>query len=158
MARAAPSLNALTASQLEALPMLGPEKARLWVEWRALHGPCTSLDDLLALPGIGPATVAALRGVATCAPAEPPVEEAPAAASASRRVLTAQPVDVNTADAALLATLPGITPGRAAAIVANREQVGPFASCDDLVRVDGIGEATVANLRTGDLPALCVAR
>lgn len=137
--------------------MFGPEKAHLWAEWRARNGPCTHLEDLLAVPGFGPATVAALRGAATCAPAEPPAEGTPTD-DAHPRVLAPAPIDVNLASAAELTRLPGITPGRAAAIVANREQVGPFGSCDELVRVPGIGEATVANLRTDGRAPLCVAR
>ena len=150
------SLNDATAEQLDALPLMGPEKVRLWLDWRSANGPCATLDDLLFVPGFGAATVAALRGVATCAPAEGPPPEAPA--EVRPRVLAPRTVDLNTASAEVLVTLPGITPGRAAAIVANREQVGPFATCEDLVRVPGIGPATVANLRTGTEPVICVAR
>jgi competence ComEA-like helix-hairpin-helix protein len=155
-ATAGPSLNDATAEALEGLPMVGPEKARLWVEWRAAHGPCERLEDLVEVPGFGPATVAALRGIATCAPAPPGEDALPVAPRA--RVLTPVPVDVNVASAAELTALPGITPGRAAAIVALRERSGPFASCEDLVLVPGIGEGTVANLRTGPHPPICVAR
>lgn len=56
------------------------------------------------------------------------------------------PINVNTADAALLAELPGIGEVKAAAIVEDRQANGPYASADDLVRVSGIGEGTVANL------------
>jgi competence protein ComEA len=152
---AAPSLNAMTVEELDALPMLGPEKAHRLVDWRQAHGPCGSLDDLLAIPGFGPATVAALRGVATCAEAPAP-ESAPDAPHPN--VLSVEVVDLNTATAERLTHLPGITPGRAAAIVANREQAGPFESCEDLARVPGIGPATVTNLRTGDRPGICAAR
>lgn len=56
------------------------------------------------------------------------------------------PVDVNTADAVTLETLPGIGPTTAAAIVAERERHGPFTSVGDLERVAGIGPAKVAAL------------
>ena len=52
-------------------------------------------------------------------------------------------IDVNTADAATLETLPGVGPAIAQAIVSSR----PFASVDDLTRVPGIGEARLAELR-----------
>jgi competence protein ComEA len=57
------------------------------------------------------------------------------------------PVNVNTATAAELETLPGVGPATAAAIVDERTRNGPFASIDDLERVPGIGPAKLAALR-----------
>jgi competence protein ComEA len=57
------------------------------------------------------------------------------------------PVNVNTASQAQLEELPGIGPTLAAAIVAEREQNGPFRSPDDLTRVHGIGDGRLAQLR-----------
>ncbi len=57
------------------------------------------------------------------------------------------PVDLNTADAGLLETLPGVGPATAAAIVDHRERNGPFTSVDGLLEVRGIGEAKLAALR-----------
>lgn len=54
------------------------------------------------------------------------------------------PIDLNTASAAQLDSLPGIGPATAAAIVDDRERHGPFASVDDLQRVPGIGPAKLA--------------
>ncbi len=56
-------------------------------------------------------------------------------------------VNVNTADAVELQRLPGVGEATAAAIIAEREAGGPFASVDDLVRVDGIGEKKLAKMR-----------
>lgn len=56
-------------------------------------------------------------------------------------------VDVNAADSAALEALPGIGPSKAAAIIAYREQNGPFKTIDDLDKVEGIGPSTLANLR-----------
>jgi competence protein ComEA len=47
-------------------------------------------------------------------------------------------VDINTADAETLATVPGIGGGLAERIVAFRDQNGPFASVDELLDVAGI--------------------
>jgi competence protein ComEA len=57
-----------------------------------------------------------------------------------------EPINVNSADAALLAELPGIGETRAAAIVEDREANGPYESAEELTRVSGIGEATVEGL------------
>jgi competence protein ComEA len=56
-------------------------------------------------------------------------------------------VDLNTATAEELDTLPGIGPATAAAILAYREQHGRFASVDELLEVRGIGEAKLEQLR-----------
>lgn len=47
-------------------------------------------------------------------------------------------VNINTADAAQLCTLPGIGESRAADIVAYREKYGMFESCEDIMKVSGI--------------------
>jgi len=57
------------------------------------------------------------------------------------------PININTADAALLEELPGVGPSRAAAIIQERETNGEFTSADDLTRVSGIGDATVEGLK-----------
>ena len=56
-------------------------------------------------------------------------------------------VNLNTATARELETLPGIGEKRAQAIVAWREEHGPFRSVDELVQVSGIGEKLLAGLR-----------
>jgi competence protein ComEA len=59
----------------------------------------------------------------------------------------AGPIDLNTATAEQLDTLPGIGPATAAAIVEHRERTGPFASVDALLDVRGIGPAKLDALR-----------
>lgn len=60
----------------------------------------------------------------------------------------AEPVDINSASAAEIATaLNGVGLKKAEAIVAYREQNGPFRSADELVNVKGIGLATVEKNR-----------
>lgn len=55
-------------------------------------------------------------------------------------------VNVNTADAAELALLPGIGPITARKIVAFRQAHGPFAGFEKLKAVHGLGDKTVARL------------
>lgn len=55
-------------------------------------------------------------------------------------------VNLNTADQALLETLPGVGPVTATAILDWRTEHGGFSSVDELLEVDGIGEATLADL------------
>lgn len=56
-------------------------------------------------------------------------------------------VNVNRATEAELQTLSGIGPAKAAAIIQDREENGPFKTVDDLTRVSGIGDKTLANIR-----------
>jgi competence protein ComEA len=60
----------------------------------------------------------------------------------------ATPVNINTADAETIAkSLSGIGLTKAKAIVAFREEHGPFKSADDLTQVKGIGQATLEKNR-----------
>lgn len=56
-------------------------------------------------------------------------------------------VNLNTADAAMLDSLPGIGPAIAARILAWRDDNGPFRSVDELLAVSGIGEKTLDGFR-----------
>lgn len=56
-------------------------------------------------------------------------------------------IDLNTADAAALESLPGVGPVTASSILAWRAANGSFSGVDQLVEVDGIGPATLARLR-----------
>lgn len=56
-------------------------------------------------------------------------------------------VNLNTADAATLETLPRVGPALAARILAWREANGRFTSVEDLLGVSGIGEKTFAGLK-----------
>jgi competence protein ComEA len=54
----------------------------------------------------------------------------------------AGPIDINTATAQQLSeALTGVGPSKAAAIVAYREEHGPFRSVADLAKVKGVGES-----------------
>lgn len=55
-------------------------------------------------------------------------------------------VDLNSATAAELETLPGVGPSKAQAIIAHRE-VEPFKSTEELVEVKGIGDKLYAQLK-----------
>ena len=59
------NINTAGASELEALPGIGPALAARIVEYRDGHGPFASVDDLTDVPGIGPAKLEALRSQAT---------------------------------------------------------------------------------------------
>lgn len=70
----------------------------------------------------------------------PPAAATPAASGSC-------PVNINTADAGGMKTMPGIGDTKAAAIVAYRNDHGAFKACSELDNVSGIGAATLSGLQ-----------
>jgi competence protein ComEA len=144
-ALASVNINTADQAELETLPGIGPSKASAILDYRVENGPFQHVDELDNVTGIGPATLSNLRplvsteggGTATNASAAPAV---------NTRAAQSSSVNVNTATAKELEFLPGIGPSKAAAIVADRTENGPYGTCADLQRVHGIGPATVANI------------
>jgi competence ComEA-like helix-hairpin-helix protein len=82
-------------------------------------------------------------------PGSPPAAGPPAAAPAADAgpVLPSEPLDVNRADAAQLARLPGVGPGLAQRIIEERERRGRFESPETLRYVLGMGPKKLAAIR-----------
>lgn len=76
------------------------------------------------------------------------------ATGTSTGTVTTEPalVNINTATAEELDELPGVGPATAEAIITDREESGPFASIEDLMRVSGIGEKKFEKLKN----SICV--
>ena len=78
---------------------------------------------------------------------DPVVAPAGAGGAGSAGGPTGGKVNLNTATAEQLDTLPGVGPVTAQAILAWRDENGRFGSVEDLLDVKGIGDATLAELR-----------
>ena len=161
VALAGVDVNTASSAELQTLPGIGPSKANAIMVYRSENGPFADLGALDAVPGIGPSTLEkvstlvdfgkgseSLAADLTVQPeagepkSEPKSEPAPIAPMGSG-------VNINVASAAQLESLPGIGAAKAAAIVESRQSQGLFSSCQDLTRVSGIGQATVANMGAG---------
>jgi competence protein ComEA len=92
-----------------------------------------------------PAPILPASAVAEAAP--PSTITAPSARAAHARATVEDPVFVNHAGVEELRRLPGVGPKRAEAIVALRQRVGRFQRIEDLLRVKGIGRATIRKWR-----------
>ncbi|MCG8393958.1 MAG: helix-hairpin-helix domain-containing protein [Pseudomonadales bacterium] len=55
------NLNTASVSELQELKGVGPKTAESIVQWRDNQGPFTSVDQLLAIKGIGEKTLAGMR-------------------------------------------------------------------------------------------------
>lgn len=83
-------------------------------------------------------------------PGEPAVVVVPRSGSASGILETAVEgsiVNINTADATLLETLPGVGPSTAQKIIEYRDANGPFTTIEDIMQVPGIGEGKFAEMQ-----------
>jgi len=55
------NLNTASAAELDRLPGIGPSLAKEIIAYRESHGAFAAIEDLLLVPGIGPAKLATLR-------------------------------------------------------------------------------------------------
>lgn len=125
---------------LDRLPGVGPHVAGAIIRYRADNGGFRSPDDLLGVPGIGPATLSRIRPYLDFSSGVPVGLRSPPRAAGL--------VDLNRAGPEELQRLPGIGPALAKRIVESRSEDGPFRVPEDLLRVRGIGPATLERLRT----------
>ena len=157
-------INTATATQLVALPGIGPVKAESIVQYRTVHGPFRRIEDLQNVRGIGPKTFETLKPLievsgsleqssapaanptSSTVAAEPSVVPAPSPPPA-RAPVQPGPIDINTATQEQLETLPGIGPVLAGRIIQYRRQHGRFGSVDELLEVKGIGTKRLGELR-----------
>ncbi|MCM3696550.1 ComEA family DNA-binding protein [Microbacterium oleivorans] len=59
------NLNTADLAALDTLPRIGPAIAQRILDWREANGRFTSVDDLMAVPGIGEKMLASLRDLVT---------------------------------------------------------------------------------------------
>jgi competence protein ComEA len=145
-------LDRATAIEIARLPRVGLRLAKTIVADRDERGQFGGLGAVDRVPGVGPGLLAAIRDKVRFSAAvsfRPPV---PADSAATRNTelgtRNSPPIlNLNTATPADLERLPLIGPALAGRIVAFRQKHGPFPVVDSLVRVPGIGPATLARLR-----------
>ena len=145
-----------TAGELDRLPRVGLALAKAIVADRESRGPFGALEALDHVPGIGPGLLASIGSHLTFSGG--PGARASGQFARPGTHLTGEPatgrgaepparLNLNSASVSELDGLPGIGPARAAAILQEREQRGPFTSVEELSRVPGLGPSAIARLR-----------
>ncbi len=131
-------------AEIARLPRVGAGLARKIVADRESRGSFGGLDGLDRVPGIGPGLLAAIGPHARFSGSAAQREDGLSPATSQT---SPAPLDLNTATAAELEALPYVGPYMALQIVAHRERHGRFTVVDSLVRVPGVGPATLARIR-----------
>lgn len=149
------------AAELARLPRIGMALAKTIVADREARGPFASLEGLDRVSGVGPGllgvigphvtfggqTGGRLVGQGLLAPLPQSLASLSAGPAGRRYGGPSALLDLNSATAAALDSLPGIGPARARAIVEFRTRHGSFSTVDDLGRVPGFGPAALARVR-----------
>lgn len=156
------NINTASADELRTLPGIGPSKANSIIEYRESHGGFAAVEQITEVNGIGSGTYDNIRSMITVGDvtvqqgqfdAQPAIDLSSPAPTGSNNPAPADNspsgslININTADASTLQTLPGIGPSKAGAIIEHRNANGPFASVDQLDDVPGIGPSTLNTLR-----------
>jgi competence protein ComEA len=90
--------------------------------------------------------MAAIAALALSAPMASAQSKAPAPKQAASAT-TAAPVNLNTATAEQLATIPGVGPKMAERIIDYRQKNGGFKKVEDLMNVSGVGEKSFLKMK-----------
>jgi competence protein ComEA len=142
-------INTADASTLTQFNGVGPATAKKIIAYREANGPFASCDDLTKVKGIGKKTLEKVKPTCTAGEAaEGKKVVSPANKSPKKpNSVPTGTININTADASALTKFNGVGPATAGKIIAYREANGPFASCDDLTKVKGIGKKTLEKIK-----------
>ena len=141
--------NSASEVELDRLPGLGPATARAIVAAREDSGGFGTPEDLLEVPGIGPATLLRIRPLLDLK--RPGIVRRAGSIGSPGPLSTASAapalLDLNRASAVDLAGLPGVGPTLARRIIDERQGRGGFRRVEELLEVRGIGPATLARIQ-----------
>lgn len=105
-----------------------------------------SAPEVPAMPSTPAAPTVPAKPAMPSTPSMPTMPAKPAMPSAPAMPAAASAIDINSADATQLESLPGIGPAKSKAIIDYRTQNGPFQNAADLEKVPGIGPKTMEQL------------
>lgn len=150
------NINTAGIKELGQLPGIGPAYAQNIINFRNKKGSFTSKKQLLKVEGIGDARFAKIKLLITLGIAKDSVrilstrsdtmQKSKIIPDKDKQTEVSKRINVNTADAKTLITLPGIGPAYAQGIIDYRRKNGSFTSFKELLKVKGIGKKRLENL------------
>ncbi|MFN4190251.1 MAG: ComEA family DNA-binding protein [Pseudothermotoga sp.] len=126
-------INSASYEDLLQIPGIGPAKAKAIIQFREQSGPFRTIDDLVKVSGIGKVTAQRISSYVK-------LEGLPQPVGIKR-------ININSAGLEELLELPGIGEVKATEIIKFREQKGPFKKPEDLLQVPGIGPKTLEKIK-----------
>jgi competence protein ComEA len=134
-------VNTANAMELQLLKGIGTTKADAIVKYRETNGSFSKKEDIMNVPGIGPATYEKIKDRLQIT--EKSMDESKQEQHHSEE----ERININRASRLQLEKLPGIGPVKARSIVEYRELNGDFNDLPDLILVKGIGEKTFEQIK-----------
>ncbi|KAG9463986.1 hypothetical protein GDO78_020692 [Eleutherodactylus coqui] len=138
------NINTATEEELMTLPGVGRQVAQNIVEYREYIGGFKKVEDLALVSGVGAAKLEQVKFEICVSSKSGSAQHSPNSLRKDMECghhsghLSATRININTATAAQLMTLRGLTEEMAQDIVLYRTQHGPLKSIEDLVKVDSV--------------------
>uniref|UniRef100_A0A3P9PCN9 Endonuclease/exonuclease/phosphatase family domain-containing protein 1 n=1 Tax=Poecilia reticulata TaxID=8081 RepID=A0A3P9PCN9_POERE len=141
------NINTATEEELMTLPGVNRSVAQNIVEYRDCIGGFKKVEDLALVSGVGATKLEAIKLEICVSSRTNSSQHSP---SSLRRDVEHQPctgININTATAAQLMSIRGLTEKIVGNIVAYRAEYGPFRSIEDLVRVSHVNSSLLDKIR-----------
>lgn len=141
------NINTATEEELMTLPGVNRPVARNIVEYRDCIGGFKKVEDLALVSGIGAAKLEAIKLEICVSSRTGSSQHSPSSLRKDPDHATGTGVNVNTATAAQLMSVRGVTEKMARNVVRYRAEHGPFKGVEDLVRVEHINGSLLDRIR-----------